>query len=209
MPSTARKKCATGEQKVPIRLPMYDTGFSHSRASARPALKICGDCTLCCTLYEVADMGKKAGHACAHDKTDGCGIWGLHPDSCQSFKCVWLKHDDLNGLWRPDTAGFVMRFEPEGNSLCVDVDPARPGHWRREPYYAQLKLWSEGIRRGDSRVLVYAPEGLYVVTPDEDLHLRLPRRGERLETGMEHTLFGFTPYARLIPAAQARQLRRA
>jgi len=174
----------------------------------RAALKMCGECNLCCTVYDTPDMGKKAGQTCQHSKADGgCGIWGLHPESCQDFKCLWLRHDDLNGLWRPDTAGFVMRTEAEGNSLCVDVDPARPHHWRRDPYYAQLKLWSEGIRRGDSRVLVYAPEGLYVLTPDEDLLLRKPRRGERLETGMEYTLFGLTPFARILPAAQAKHLR--
>jgi hypothetical protein len=172
----------------------------------RPLIKSCGTCNLCCKVYDVEDVGKKAGHLCQHTRIEaGCGIWGLHPQICQDFKCLWLKHDDLNGLWRPDVAGFVLRLEPNGTTLNIDVDPDRPKAWQQEPYYTQFKLWSVGIRTSENLVVVYAPEGLYVITPDEDLYLKTPKRGDILETGMEMTLFGPRPFARVLPAPKSQR----
>ena len=184
----------------------------HSAASrvAAPAkranLKVCGDCTLCCKVYEIEDFEKKPGTTCHNVRPEGgCGVWGLHPKACQEFKCLWLKHDDMNGQWRPDHAGFVLRLEPNGTTLAVDVDHDRPNAWRQEPYYSQIKLWSDVMPKAEGLVLVYAPEGLYVITPMEDLFLKAPKRGDVLETGMEDTLFGVRPYARVIPAREAKR----
>ena len=170
-------------------------------ASKRPNLKVCGDCSLCCKVYDIDDLGKKAGQTCSHQRSGtGCGVWGLHPQICQDFKCLWLKHDDMTALWRPDICGFVLRLEPNGTTLAVDVDTDRPDSWRQRHYYEQLKLWSEVMPKNEGLVLVYAPEGLYVITPMEDLFLKAPKRGDILETGMENSLFGMRPFARVIPA---------
>ncbi len=101
----------------------------------------------------------------------------------------------------------MLRLEPNGTTLAVDVDHDRPDAWRREPYYGQLKEWSEVMPKNEGLVLVYAPEGLYVVTPMEDLFLKAPKRGDILETGMEETLFGVRPFARVIPAREAKRNR--
>jgi hypothetical protein len=176
------------------------------RPPAKASLKVCGECTLCCKVYEIEDFEKKPGTVCHHVRPEGgCGVWGLHPKICQEFKCLWLKHDDMNGQWRPDHAGFVLRLEPNGTTLAIDVDHDRPDAWKREPYYSQIKLWSEVMPKNEGLVLVYAPEGLYVVTPMEDLFLKAPKRGDILETGMEETLFGIRPYARVIPAREAKR----
>jgi hypothetical protein len=176
----------------------------------RPAhLKVCGDCTLCCTVFELEDFEKKAGQDCHHSRADqqslggSCSIWGLHPQTCQTFKCLWLKHDDLDGLWRPDASGFVMTSE--GSTVYIDVDPVRPDAFLREPYYSQFKQWAEVMPKGEGpntegRIIVRHQDRLCVITPDEDLHIRAPKRNERLETGMEWSLFGLRPYARIVPA---------
>jgi len=184
----------------------HTTSEARQRPQKRADLKVCGDCTMCCKVYDVDDVGKKAGQRCNHVRPEGgCGIWGLHPQTCQDFKCLWLRHDDLNGLWRPDHAGFVLRLEPNGTTLAVDVDPDRPNDWRRPYYYDQLKQWSEVMPKNEGLVLVYAPEGLYVITPMEDLFLKAPRRGDILETGMEMSLFGLRPFARVIPAREVKK----
>ena len=176
--------------------------------SRRASLKMCGDCNLCCKIYDVEDLEKKAGQHCHHSgREGGCGIWGLHPKSCQEFKCLWLKHDDMSGLWRPDNAGFVMRLEAGGRNLILDADPDRPAAWKQEPYYSQIKLWSEIMPKNEGLVLCYAPEGLYVVTPMEDLLLRTPKKGDILETGMEMSLFGLRPYARVVPVKDVARKR--
>ena len=162
--------------------------------------KVCADCTLCCTVYEIPDLEKKQGHACVHTHRDGgCDIWGLHPSLCQEFKCLWLRHKDMNALWRPDIAGFVLRLDTDGTTLNIDIDPKRPEAWRQEPYYGQLKIWSEVITRGEGLLVVHLSDGICVITPDEDLYLRGAKRGEILETGMEMSLFGPRPFARIVP----------
>jgi hypothetical protein len=174
----------------------------------RADLKVCGSCNLCCKVYDIDDFEKKAGETCMHTRPEGgCGIWGLHPKICQEFKCLWLKHDDMDARWRPDVAGFVLRLEPNGTTLCIDVDFDRPDAWRAEPYYSQIKLWSEIMPKNEGLVLIYVPGGLYVVTPMEDLYLKTPKRGDILETGMEQTLFGPQPFARVIPAREAKRTR--
>ncbi len=176
----------------------------------RANLKVCGDCNLCCKVYDVEDFEKKAGHHCHHSgREGGCGIWGLHPKACQEFKCLWLRHDEMSGLWRPDTAGFVIRLENGGSTVILDVDPDRPAAWKQEPYYSQIKQWSEILPRGEGKVLVYAPDGLYVVSPMEDLRLPAPKKGETLETGMEMSLFGLRPYARVVPGRPEPARKRA
>lgn len=176
----------------------------------RADLKICGDCTLCCKVYDNPDLGKKAGQTCQHTRPEiGCGVWGLHPQMCQDFKCLWLKHEDLNALWRPDVCGFVLRVEPNGTTLAIDIDPDRPDAWRLAPYYAQIKAWSEVMPRGEGLVLVYAQDRLHVITPMEELVLKAPKRGDVLETGMETSLFGLRPYARVVPARDLRKERPA
>ncbi|MGA9658778.1 MAG: hypothetical protein WBQ60_06735 [Asticcacaulis sp.] len=187
---------------------------SGQKAAARPVapkraqLKQCGDCNLCCKVYDIPDLEKKSGHTCFNVRDEGgCGIWGLHPTICQEFKCLWLKHDDMSGIWRPDHAGFVLRVEPNGTTLAVDVDPDRADAWRQPHYYDQLKQWSEVMPKNEGLVVVYAPEGLYVITPMEDLFLKAPKRGDILETGMEMSLFGLRPFARVIPAREARKDR--
>ncbi len=177
--------------------------------SKRADLKECGTCTLCCKVYDIDDFEKKAGKLCHNVRSEGgCGVWGLHPKTCQEFKCLWLRHDDMDGRWRPDVAGFVLRLEPNGTTLDIDVDHDRPDAWRQEPYYSQMKKWSEVMPRNEGLVVVYAPEGLYVITPQEDLFLKSPKRGDILETGMEETLFGPRAYARVIPAREVRQRER-
>ncbi|HWU50057.1 MAG TPA: hypothetical protein VN042_09290 [Asticcacaulis sp.] len=180
---------------------------SDSASPRRADLKVCGDCNLCCKVYDIPDFEKKAGQTCHHVRAEGCGIWGLHPQICQDFKCLWLKHDDMNALWRPDVCGFVLRVEPNGTTLAVDVDPDRPRDWRRQLYYDQIKIWSEVMPKNEGLVLVYAPEGLYVITPMEDLFLKAPKRGDILETGMEPSLFGLRPFARVVPARERRKER--
>jgi len=174
----------------------------------RANLKVCGDCSLCCKVYDIDDLGKKAGHACNHQRPGtGCGVWGLHPQICQDFKCLWLKHEDMTALWRPDICGFVLRLEPNGTTLAIDVDPDRPDAWRQTHYYNQLKIWSEVMPKNEGLVIVYVPDGMYVITPMEDLFLKAPKRGDILETGMENSLFGLRPFARVIPAREVRKDR--
>lgn len=180
---------------------------AHSFAPRRADLKVCGDCHLCCTVYDVEDFNKKSGTPCHNLRSGiGCGLWGLHPKSCQEFKCLWLKHDDMGPLWRPDVAGFVLRLD--GKTLFVDIDQRRPQLWRREIYYKQLKLWSEVILRGEGMVIVNEGERILILTPDEELIMKPLKRGETIVTHIESTLFGQRINAQIKPAQELKKSER-
>jgi hypothetical protein len=182
-------------------LSKHPTGYKSKVGQKSFVNKVCGDCSLCCKVYRVDDLEKKAHQACDHTRhkqnssSSGCGIWGLHPQSCQTLKCLWLKHADMNALWRPDIAGFVLRVM--GTALHIDSDHDRPKDWQREPYYSQFKAWSKLIEDGSGLLVVNLKDAICLITPLEDLYLKGPKRGEHLETGIEMTLFGPRVFARV------------
>ena len=159
--------------------------------------KACDGCDLCCRLYEIDELAKPAHSVCVHARPEGggCGIHGVHPKPCQTFECMWLTQADLNALWRPSVAGFVLRTE--GTCLYVDVDPGRRGAWRREPYYAQIKAWSEAIRDGRGMVTV-EDHGIFVIFPERDVFLGRLTPGAMIEAGYRRTSAGARPWARLL-----------
>ena len=95
----------------------------------------------------------------------------------------------------PAVSGFVLR--EEGSSLYVDCDPDRKGAWRRAPYYAQIKNWSEVIKTGVGTVIV-EDHGVYVVFPEREIFLGSPPRGALVEAGYAHGRTGLKPWARIL-----------
>jgi hypothetical protein len=161
--------------------------------------KDCGTCTLCCTTRQVDDLGKASGQTCQKSTLKSCSVWGLHPKVCQDYSCLWLKHTKLGDEWRPDKAGFVLSLEAD-NIVRIDPDPQRPFNWQRAPYYEQLKLWSQSIMSGEGRVVVHLGNQICILTPDEDLWLSLPKKGETIETSVHETLFGLKVAITIKPA---------
>jgi len=88
----------------------------------------CGECTVCCTLSVVPELGKKAGEQCMHCD-GGCNIYGNHPQSCKDFNCAWVQHDgkfsskEVKEQYlklRPDRCG-TMFFKKSDTIFCGAV----------------------------------------------------------------------------------------
>lgn len=170
--------------------------------TGRPPAKACGDCNLCCRLYDVDELRKPAGLLCGHSCETGCAIWGRHPKTCKTFSCLWRRHPLLDARWRPDVAGFVLRAAPDDMALWVDVDPyAPPGRWREAPYYGQLKFWSDALRRGEGMVIVRDGDQTWVLTPEEDLLIENAAPDAVVEAGYAQTAEGLRPWARIVAEA--------
>jgi hypothetical protein len=79
----------------------------------RVAGRSCGECTACCSVKGVAELGKPSQAACRHLCGSGCGIYPLHPKSCRDYACLWrqgwIKGDELH---RPDKLGVLIDYEP-------------------------------------------------------------------------------------------------
>lgn len=157
----------------------------------------CDGCDLCCRVYEIEELAKPMGRACPHLVDQRCGIYGLHPKTCRTFRCFWLDRLDLGPEWRPSFAGFVLRADQDQSTLWVDVDPLRPRAWRASPYYEQLKRWSEVVRTGAGVVLIH-DGGVWVMFPERDLLLPDAPRGAAFEAGYRAGPDGPEPWARVV-----------
>lgn len=146
--------------------------------------KVCGTCTLCCELLVIKELDKPENRVCEHQNKaeGGCRIYGRHPASCQSFRCHWLTYPAFDDSWKPDACHFlIMQPTPQVLVACVDTD--HPDAWRAEPYYSQLKQWSEATLTGRGAVLAYVGADVWAIFPEEDLLLQDKPEGALVEAG--------------------------
>ena len=163
-------------------------------------MKSCGTCGLCCKLMAIPTLQKPRHTWCSHYvMRGGCGIYADRPSECSAFHCLYLVTPELGDAWRPDKAKFMIWTGREGRRLIIECDPGSPTAWRREPYYAQIKAWSDRNRPDAIEVTVRIGTHLFVVFPEADIDLgaeeNLPiESGYALEGG------AYRPYARYVRA---------
>ena len=148
----------------------------------------------------MAALQKPAHVWCEHVATGvGCSIHATRPGACRDFQCLWTFAAPLDDSWRPDQCRFVMRPGPTGE-VVIDVDPARPDAWRREPFYSQIKAWS--VRRAPPHRMVFvrASGRLAVVFPEGEVDLGPERANEPIESGYVLRNGRQQPFAHYGPA---------
>jgi hypothetical protein len=109
----------------------------------------CNECTLCCKLLPIAEIGKAANTRCTHQRIGkGCRVYDgpAFPKSCATWSCMWLTDAATKDLMRPDRAHYVIDVMPDfitveqhdGSPpvtiavIQVWVDPKYP-HAHRDP----------------------------------------------------------------------------
>jgi hypothetical protein len=133
--------------------------------------RICGSCMMCCTVMQVDDLNKPSGVTCSHAVVDqGCTIRDQRPRACRRFFCGWRLDPNIDSLWKPDIAGFLLTISLRYGAMLVMVDPARPLAWKVQPYYGRLKEWSgRAFNEGKRIVAVVAGGEATVLLPDRDV----------------------------------------
>jgi hypothetical protein len=148
----------------------------------RPA-RTCADCSLCCKLLGVPEIGKPAGVWCdlvriGESKTPaGCSTYSVRPKACTDFECLWLQSAaagyPMDEDMRPDLCKVVFGGSIDGMTSVVYVDPANPTAWRRgrveKVIRRLLKRFDVVIVCGESRTLLAAEKrdgGPPVITHD-------------------------------------------
>lgn len=83
----------------------------------------CGDCTACCTVMGVAELGKPYAFPCQHLGDGGCTIYESRPDSCVGCECLWRQGAICGVAMRPDKCGvmFAVSRTADGIELGVYV----------------------------------------------------------------------------------------
>ncbi len=89
--------------------------------------RVCGECSLCCTVLRVDELRKLGGTPCLHQRSGGgCTIHARRPGICRSYECLWLS-GSLGADDRPDRLGAVVDLVNEGGSVKLVIRQARPG----------------------------------------------------------------------------------
>jgi hypothetical protein len=149
-----------------------------AEAGVLTAPKPCADCSLCCKVLAIPELQKTGGVWCHHiAMSRGCSIYADRPTSCRNYQCVWTLTGPLDERWRPDRAGFLIHPTPVASEIEIIADPDRPDAWRREPYYAQIKQWSDRSNGAITNLLVRAGGRIFVVFPETEIELGGPPSG--------------------------------
>lgn len=168
----------------------------------------CGECGLCCKVFEFAELSKPAGVWCQHHRSrKGCSIHESRPQTCRLFFCTWiLRPEEFGEDWRPDIAGFLMWSQntEAGPALVVDVDPSRPHDWRREPYHSILRAIA--VRRPDHhvQVVVRTRESIQMLFPEGLITLG-KQRNLPIASGYRNSAGQLVPFAHYVEPAASLQ----
>ena len=100
----------------PLVAAAIERGLSADEVRAietRIAGRACGECTACCTIKSVPELGKPMQAACAHLCQSQCAIYASRPASCRDYACLWrqgfVEGDERR---RPDRIGVILDHEP-------------------------------------------------------------------------------------------------
>ncbi len=161
----------------------------------------CGTCTLCCKVYSIKELNKPAGRWCIHAvRGSGCTIHASRPRSCREFFCSWLVDPNLGPEWKPEVSRFVLSADATHRAIMVTVDPGKPLAWKREPYYAVLRQFSEVFFRLNQKVLVSLRGHITVILPDRDVSIGMIVPGDEIVIWREGQVYGATLRRGLDPA---------
>ena len=133
-------------------------------------IKQCGECSLCCKVMGIPELGKPKDTPCVHIiPGKGCDIYGERPPSCRAFACHWILDRAVGDTWKPSNCHMVVEVKPR--STVIHIDPDFAEVWKSEPYFSEIKAMAKaGLTKG-SMTLVIEKLRTIVVLPDEEIDL--------------------------------------
>lgn len=140
--------------------------------------RVCGGCTLCCTVLRVDELRKLGGVPCPQLRADppGCGIHATRPGICRRYRCLWLE-GKLDEEDRPDRLGAVVDLVSQAGIAHLLIREAEPGATLRSP---RLRAIAERFREA---VPVRIADGRDATDPDAPFRLLLAGGLERRVAG--------------------------
>ena len=87
-------------------------------------MRICGDCTLCCTLLPIELPIENASttfhETCKFCKNNGCSIHVDRPEICRGFECEWINDETIPEDLRPDKCNVI--FEKIEDNILMGLE---------------------------------------------------------------------------------------
>ena len=140
--------------------------------------RVCGECSLCCTVLRVDPLAKLAGTPCTHLGRGGagCSIYAARPPICREYRCLWLR-GGLAPEDRPDRLGAVLDLWARGTDVRLDIRQPLPGIFDRSP-----RLQRIAARYRDTMAVRITDVG-DVMNPDRPFRVLLPDGSENRVRG--------------------------
>jgi hypothetical protein len=113
----------------------------------------CIGCWACCETLAIEELCKPYYCRCENQMWAGCGVYGNHPRSCQTFECLW-RLGFYDGE-RPDRFGYLLvpgiDYSTGNPTAYLDVyettqDVGNLGDLDKAVNQALLKCYVQGIR---------------------------------------------------------------
>jgi hypothetical protein len=158
---------------------------SGGREEPTPPGRVCGACSLCCTLLRVDVLAKLGGTPCRHQQIGNpegaCGIHERRPEICRGYRCLWL-NGSLEDADRPDRLGAVLSLTTEGEAPSLFVHEARRGAFDASPRLQEIaNVWRESLP-------VRITDSESVMDPDRPQRVLLAAGEEQIIAGDRITL---------------------
>jgi hypothetical protein len=103
--------------------------------------RACGECSLCCTVLRVDELGKLGGVPCRALRSvaagGGCGIHARRPAICRAYRCLWLQ-GGLEPDDRPDRLGAVLDLVTAGAQTRLEIHLAGADAFERSPRLREI-----------------------------------------------------------------------
>jgi hypothetical protein len=139
--------------------------------------RACGDCSLCCKVMTIEELGKPARSWCPHCAPgQGCRVYDRRPAECRTFNCLWLTDTRFGQHWKPNKSKLVLTVSEDG--IEIRCDPAFPDAWRKEPIRSDIQKLAVSGELHDVTVLVIVGERMILVTPDQEFPLGVVGPGQ-------------------------------
>jgi len=148
------------------------------------ATRVCGECSLCCTVLRVDELGKLGGEPCPQlrDAAKGCAIYEQRPRICRAYRCMWLR-GYLEERDRPDRLGAIVELLPVGTGLRLSIHEATPGAYDRSDRLQKLAASHR------ETIPVRIADVVDVENPDRPYRVLLARGEEQRVTGDRTTQY--------------------
>lgn len=79
----------------------------------------CGECTACCTVFSIPEIGKEKHVKCSYC-SNGCTIHDERPDTCRNYECLYIQSEWEEDL-RPDKCGVILDKTKKGEYCALRI----------------------------------------------------------------------------------------
>jgi len=85
----------------------------------------CGECNVCCKVFNIEDVDSPKGVDCQHCTKFGCLIHEDRPQVCRDFKCGYFISAEAGKFWpenqRPDKCGVIINASNNGEYQALRI----------------------------------------------------------------------------------------